>query len=224
MITHIFRLKTTMTPSTKIYNKSDNKPTKIVKIIAACIPLPMAETELKNRGKTKLQLKNSKMVKAGIQKILTENIKIKDISARRVANGPDLESIVDAFMSKFNKRGAEIPSLEDAQTFLNLTTTDLAADLKSLSITSTPQKKAKFTPALSKVEVSPVHLDITTQTSFPSSDSSIESQETCYNTTLPVSQATEARSIAIIDDVRNYARSTESEEASEDETWETVSE
>ena len=213
----------------KIYNKSDNKSTKIIKMVVACIPLPMAEAELKKRGKTKLQLKNSKMIKAGILKILIESSKIKDINARRVANGTVLEPIVDAFLSKFNKRGTEIPSLEDAQTFFDLKTADITDDFKTLTITSTPRKKAKFTPAIpTQIEEPTLHLDITTQTSFPplsstleSSCQTLDSQENCYNTILPVSQATEARSIAIIDDVRNYAR-TETE--SMDTTWETVSE
>ena len=218
-----------MNTNMNLYNKSDNKTTKIIKIMVACIPSSVAETELFKRGKTKLQLKNGKLIKSGILKILFENVKIKDAEARRIANGSMLEPIMSEFLLKYNKRGIVVPSFEEANRFFLSITEDICGKIDGLKIedtfTSTPKKPA-LARTQPKIELQ-THQDTTTQTSFPTFESTIDStadstveDESCFSTMLPPSQATEQLSYSILNDARNYAR-TDSE--SMETTWETVS-
>ena len=130
------------------YNKSDKKSTKISKLFLHCVPEPDLQSQLLSTGKTKLQCKTSKLVRAGLLKII--------LDSNTCHSNLPLFEFHDKFQQRFGKRGVIIPELPEAlryyEELLSVDTVVLAFQAASTDVTSTPKVKARVKSSLIPLE------------------------------------------------------------------------
>ena len=123
-----------------IFNKSDKKTTKISKIYLSCVPANELLNQLLSTGKTKLQCKTAKLVKASLMKIILD-------PHTPHFNLPLFKHHV-SFQNRYSKRGIALPELSDALAFYEeIDGVTSAFQGLSCAVTSTPKVKTRAKPS-----------------------------------------------------------------------------
>ena len=115
-----------------LFNKTDKKTTKISKIYLACVPADELKRQLLQTGKTLLQCKSEKLVKASMLKIILD-------PNTPYFNLPFFKNH-SKFQQRYSKRGIVLPEISDALNFYDeLDGIANAFENLSCAVTSTPR-------------------------------------------------------------------------------------
>ena len=123
-----------------LYNKTDKKTTKISKIYLACVPADDLKHQLLQTGKTLLQCKSEKLVKASMMKII--------LDPKTTYSNLPLFTNHSKFQQRYSKRGVVLPELSDALNFYDeLDGIANAFESLSCAVTSTPRMETRMKPS-----------------------------------------------------------------------------